>query len=137
MLPCYIKRHRALSRVYLWPASLESPERLSPSPIPPQMNRPDFSLRGKAACRANRSATASADKWVFSVHLCAYIRVLPASFSTTIEDPFLPSFLPSEIIFGRDFHLSIFTTPLYHIFAVDFTEIGNRVREFLLRVSLR
>ena len=52
-------------------------------------------------------------------------------------NPFLPSFLPSEIIFGRDFHLSIFTTPLYHIFAVDFTEIGNRVREFLLRVSYR
>lgn len=92
MLPCYIKRHRALSRVYLWPASLKSPERLSPSPIPPQMNRPDFSLQGKAACRANRSATADADKWVSPPR---YIRISVCRPCHFLQSR-IPSFLSSD-----------------------------------------
>ena len=49
-LASYTKRFRALSRIYLWTASLESPERLSPNPIPLRMNGVFF-LAGKSARR--------------------------------------------------------------------------------------
>lgn len=91
-LASYTKRFRALSRIYLWTASLESPERLSPNPIPLRMNGVFF-LAGEKRARRKRGQT----RWTrfngkMGLHCCLFV-----SFST-IETP---TSLSSRLILAR------------------------------------